>query len=232
MLAIEIRNNRVALTEGSTTRGRVTVKKASSFEFDSEWSSVKGALAINEMADRLVLELQENGFGSKRDVAVCFNQSYTVYRELKVPAVETKKLAIVVRSEMISSLNLEPDCIVDYVIIDSEEDETGSYYHVLAAALQKDFFESYLEVFKRAKLKVKTVDFGANALMKVIEMSHYLQMNQLTLVLNISRNHLRLFIFDGLNYSFTRSIQISDEADTTTEVVGNLNRMIQYVYAR
>lgn len=232
MLAIEFQENRVLMVEGKASSKKITVKKVHEFFYDESWTDSEGVIQIDVLADKLDYELKTNGFKSRNDVVVCFNHFSSIFRELVVPYVEGKKLNILVRSEMMNTLNLSNDYLIDYVVLNEFEDDKGHFLNIMAVAIHHDYMESYMKMFKSANLKVKVADFGTNTLAKMVDASNQLHVNQLSIVLSISQNYLRMHLFDSFDYTFTRSLVLSDDLPLVEQVVENLNKMIQFMYTK
>lgn len=232
MVVLEIRNDRILVVEGQASKRKVVVKKTHIIEFDSDMITSAGVINPLEMADLIVNELKANKISTKGDFSICFNQFNSIFREIKVPAVEGKKLNVLVRSEMINTLNLSNDYFVDYIVLNEEFQEEGHFYNILAVAISQDYFESFMAMSRHAKFNLKVADFSTNTIIKMMEASTHLHVNQLTIVLTISPQHLRMYLFDGYDYVFTRNVFLDGDDDFELEVLDNLTRMIQFMYTR
>ncbi len=211
MLVVEFRNHHIVFVEGTPSKRKVTIKKTHEIEYNPEWITPLGVVHIQEVANLIRETIDSQHFSSKGDVTFCFNQSNSIFRELKVPVVEGKKLNVMVRSEMINTLNLSQDYLIDYVILGDEVSVEGHFYNVLAIAVSDDYFESFMEVAKYSGLKVKIADFSVNTMIKMTEASNHLNSHCITIVLTISKEHLRMYLFNGLDYVFTRSVILSSD---------------------
>ena len=109
MLAIEFTEDRILLVEGKAKNKKITVKKTHSFSFDESWTNQQGVIQVDVLADKLDSELKKYGFKGRSDVVICFNHFNSIFRDLRVPYVEGKRLDVLVRTEMMNTLNLSND---------------------------------------------------------------------------------------------------------------------------
>lgn len=232
MLAIEFTEDRILLVEGKAKNKKITVKKTHSFSFDESWTNQQGVIQVDVLADKLDSELKKYGFKGRSDVVICFNHFNSIFRDLRVPYVEGKRLDVLVRTEMMNTLNLSNDFLIDYVILDEIENEEGHFLELLVVAIHQEFLESYLKVCKKANLRVRVGDFGVNTLIKMMEASSHLHVNQLSIVLKISRTNLKMHLFDSFDYTFTRSVSFNQEEELLPQIMENLNKMIQFMYTK
>lgn len=232
MLAIEIRDRHVLFVEGKANQKKITVKKVLSAPYDIHGVTGHGIEESEAFTQFISDCIHSNRFKDTKDVTVCFNQTNSIFREIRVPAVNEKKLAVLVRAEMINALNLSQDYLVDFVILDESFEDEGHYYTVLAVALQEDYYRSYMQIFNKVGLKVKVADFSANAMIKMMEVSNHLHVNELSIVLNVSKETLRMYLFNGFEYVFARTVTLNEEEEFEAAVIDNLNKMIQFTYTR
>lgn len=236
-LSIEIRNGYVYLLEGKVGKEQITVKRTHSFEYPESWVDAQGIRDIEDFALLLSEQLKEYGFKEKT-VTLCVNNPSIIYRELQVPKIDEKRMPFIIRSEMMNALNLTPDYIMDYVVLDEIEnaDSGTSMYRVLAVAMLTEALESYLAVMKKAKLNVKVVDSATNAIIKLALEAGVVDDDQV-IVADVGNGHLRLYLFEDNQYALsrnTRLVALNDEnsEDIIRVVEENINKMIQFSYTR
>lgn len=236
-LSIEIRNGYVYLVEAKVSKETITLKRTHSFEYPESWVDAQGIREIEDFALLLSENLKENGF-KDRAVSVCVNNPSIVYRELQVPRIDEKRMPFIVRSEMMNALNLTPNYIMDYIILDEMEgiDEGTPLYRVLAVAMPQEAIESYIELMRRAKLNIKSIDSATNSIIKLVAESEVITEDQV-IVADVGNGHLRLYLFEDQKYVLSRNTRLmaynSDNKDEIVAIVeDNINKMIQFSYTR
>lgn len=235
-LAIEIGRSSVYLVQAKAKKGKITIKKKACYDFPEEWISDKGISNIEAFTEELMKRLTENHLTDK-DVYLCINNASIIYRELVVPRIEEKRLALLVRSEMMNVLNLTPDYVMDFKILEEISENDRSLYRILAVAIQDKALETYLNVLKDCKLKIKYVDSATNAIIKYVSNLDIFTDNQQLILADIANSHLRLYLFENREYSLSRNTRLvlfneeSENAFVDT-IVDNVNKMVQFSYTR
>lgn len=236
-LSIEIRNGYVYLVEAKVSKDLIALKKMHSFEYPESWVDAQGIREIEDFSLLLTENLKENGF-KDRSVTVCVNNPSIVYRELLVPRIDEKRMPFIVRSEMMNALNLTPNYIMDYVVLDEVEgaEEGTPLYRVLAVAMLEEAIESYIELMKKSKLSIKSIDSATNVIIKLVNESEVITEDQV-IVADVGNGHLRLYLFEDQKYVLSRNTRLmSFTGDNKDEIVSiveeNINKMIQFSYTR
>jgi len=235
-LAIEVGRSSVYIVQAKVRKGKIVIKKMESFDFPEEWISDKGITNVEAFRESLDTTLKEGRFSDK-DVYLCINNSSIIYRELVVPRIEEKRLPLLVRSEMMSVLNLTPDYVMDYRILEEVSENERSLYRILAVAIQDKALETYIGVLKDCKLKIRSIDSATNAIIKLSGDLDIFADNQQLILADIANNHLRLYLFENGEYSLSRNNRLivfneeSEEAFINT-IVDNINKMVQFSYTR
>ncbi len=235
-LAIEVGRSSVYLVQAKVRKGKIVIKKKESFDFPEEWISDKGITNVEAFRELLSDTLKKDSFNDK-DVYLCINNSSIIYRELVVPRIEEKRLPLLVRSEMMSVLNLTPDYVMDYRILEEVSENERSLYRILAVAIQDKALETYIGVLKDCKLKIKSIDSATNAIIKLSSDLDIFTDNQQLILADIANNHLRLYLFENGEYSLSRNnrlIVFNEESEESfvNSIVDNINKMVQFSYTR
>jgi|SRR5690554_2436505 len=239
-LGIEFKNGSINLVEAKIKKNGITCKGSYSFTFDDNWIDQQG---INESDfDNLVLmfeqQLNEFGIKDKQDGYVCLNNNSIIYREIITPKIDEKKLGFIVRSEMMDTLNLTPDYIMDFIILEEIKDEDGrDSFRLLAVAILERALESYIELLKSLKIKPVVIDSATNAIIKTV--SSFEEMTKLdqVLITEVGDSHLRLYLFDRGEYILSRNVRMTAYSELTKDeyletIEDNISKMIQFSYTR
>lgn len=235
-LSIEIRSNYVHLLEAKTNKNGLFVKKTFSYDFPEQWITEKGIVEGEAFANLLNQSLKENGF-TDRHCSLCLNNASILSRELIIPKVDARKIPLIVRSELISTLNLTPQYVVDFIELENFEEEGNPVIRVLAVASLKSAIESYLEVCKLCNLKLDEIDSATNGLIKFASRSQILTKDDQIIVADIGKDNLRLYLFEHQKYILTRTTKLNPYASRTQDEIveiieDNLNKMIQFSFTR
>lgn len=235
-LAIEIRNGFVNLVDAGVSKTDVTLKHLHNFSFDEAWINEQGIVKIEQFAELLKKELVKSQIKEK-NVNICINNNAIIYRELTLPDVDDRKIPLLVRSEMMSNLNLSNEYIMDYVVIEEMNNNDVKQLRVLAVATHKNFIESIIEVLKHVGLKAKVIDSAANSIVKYIQNLKILPKDQQVLVVDVEDNYVRQYLFENGHYALTRNNRIDEvtrknKEEVISTIIENINKMIQFSYTR
>lgn len=235
-LSIEIRNGFVYLVEARTTKSSVGVQKTHFYSFPEEWVTETGVNNPEDFSSLLMQNLREQNMRDKK-VYICINNNSVIYRELNLPRVEERKIPLLVRSEMMSALNLTPDYIMDYVYLNEVESDGSMYYRVLGVAMLKTAIESILDVAKRCHLQVQVIDSATNSILKLVQDNKLVQESDQLIIADVGNGHLKLYLYENGEYALSRNNKLMAYSETTSEemistIVDNINKMVQFSYTR
>lgn len=235
-LSIEIRHGYVYLVEARTGKMSVGIQKTHYFEYPDDWVTESGIVNLEGFASLLLQHLKEQNMRDKK-AYFCINNNAVIYRELNIPKVEEKKVHLLVKTEMMSALNLTPDYIMDYIYLNDVEVEGNVQSRVLGVAMQVKAIESLLEVAKLCKLDVQGIDSATNSIIKMMDENPLLENTNQLIVADIGNGHLRLYLFENGIYALSRNNKIISYKEVTSEevtnsIVDNINKMIQFSYTR
>ncbi len=234
-LSIEIRSSHVYFVEANVSKNRIVVKKSHAFEFPDYWINSQGVQEMDDFSLLMEQHLDEQKISEKK-VSICLNNSSIIYRELQVPKLDEKRLPLVVRSEMMNALNLTPDYIMDFVILNEFDTEDGPMYRVLAVAILTSALESYLKLFKKINLKPVVIDSATNSVIKLINRGNVVSDEQV-MIADVGNGHLRLYLFEDGQYALSRNSRLvaltEDNREEVLAVVEeHINKMIQFSFTR
>jgi len=235
-ISIEVRNNRIHVVEASVKGTSVTCKKAFSLDLPDGVLDAKGIIDTVQFGRILESGLANHQISSKK-VSLCINNPSIIYREIVVPRVDDKKLAFVVRSEMISSLNLTNEYIIDFIILDEYLDQHRPFYRILAVAILDSAMKSFVDTLRSIKLKSAIIETSTSAIINYVDVCGVADSGEPIIIADIEDGALKLYLFEEKKYVLTRNTKIA-EFNTTErkELVGiiedNINKMVQFQFTR
>ena len=238
-LSLEIRSGFVYLVESKSRSksGPVNISKTLFFEFPDSWIDNQGIKDVQEFSSLLNEHLTKNNIKDK-DCILCINNASIIYRELMVPKIDDKKTPFIVRSEMMNALNLTPDYIMDFIVLEEiKREEETSQLRVLAVAMLESAIESYLQAFKKAKRNVVAIDSATNAIIKLANEARVFTDDDPVILVDVGNAYLRLYLFENGMYVLSRNARLvsyseGDKESVIPIVEDNINKMIQFSYTR
>lgn len=236
-IVFEFKNDMVNIVEARSKSNVFDIKKSCSISIPEEWIDSQGIKEMDDLYLLLSSTLDMERFKTNEAV-ICINNPSVIYREIIVPNIETKKMALIVRSEMMDVLNLTPDYIMDFVVIDEFEEEDGTKKaRLLAVASLSSAIETYIELMKKLKLKLTCIDTSTNSIIKLVDSSPELKAIEQLIFVDSGKKHLRSYLFEHGKYILTRNAKISPMNEVTDEealniIEDNINKMIQFSFTR
>lgn len=186
-----------------------------------------------KIADLVLAHLRTLKF-SHDQVYLIFNSRQVISRELQIPMLENKEeFNKMVRNEMRSNLLLTDDYIVEYALL-GEKVQVNELQRVLAYAIQITVAEGYVNLFKKAKIKVQGIFTGFESFLN-LEVEHPL--SGMSLYFDINRTYLRMYLFDGNTYMMMRNLRFYDvqmeEKEVLQELIDeNISKVEQYIFTK
>lgn len=235
-LSIEIRLKKMQIVQTVLTKNRIHYKKTVSLDLEDGWIDAKGITDQAAVSYALNKVLSDNGIKEKK-CTLCINNPSVIYRELTIPKVDDKRLAFVIRSEMIASLDLSQDTIIDFVILEETVDAHKTHLRVLAVAMTERALAGYLELCTKVGLKVDIVETATTSVVKLVDKSGIAANNEPIIVADIETDLMRIYLFEEDKYILVRNtrldaVQPNNQMEWIGDVEDNINKMMQFQFTR
>lgn len=224
----------VRFIQGTYKGGRIQIVKQSAIDLYEHELYNQDLYDTNKLMPLIKVHMKEQKYG-KKNIRVVLNNRQVIYRELSIPVANRNDSLNMVRNEMIASLNLNDDYLVNYVLIDKKKDEKGEeYQRVLGTALLTSVLTRYLDLFKNVGVKIDSINVANDAVIKILKDVNNTKM---TLYFDINKNYMRLFLFDRGEYVLTRNIRYYEDENYEIEdlkrmIIDNINKMEQFQSSR
>lgn len=235
-LSIEIRTKQMQVVQTVVTKNRIHYKKTCTVVMEDGWIDSKGITNPAAVVFALNKALEENGIKEKK-CTLCINNTSVIYRELTIPKVDDKRIPFVVRSEMIATLDLTHDFIIDFVILEETTDAHKVHIRVLAVAIAEKALASYVELCNKLNLKVEAIDTATTSVIRLVSKSDIFDDGNPLILANVESDIMKLYLFENKKYILTRNNKLNEmDPKRMTEWVGeiedNINKMMQYQFTR
>jgi type IV pilus assembly protein PilM len=235
-LSIEIRTKQLQVVQTTVTKNRIHYKNTFSVDLEEGWVDAKGI--VNQVAVVFALSqaLESRGIKEKK-TTLCINNHSVIYRELLIPKVEDKRIPFIVRSEMIASLDLTTDHIVDFIILEEVTVGHKINLRVLAVAIAQRALSSYVDLCMKIGLRPDAIDTATSSVIKLVEKSDLSRDGEPIIVADVEKDVMRLYLFEHKKYILIRNTKISEieegkKADWISDIEDNINKMLQYQFTR
>lgn len=235
-LSIEIRTKQIQVVQTTVTKNRVHYKETFSVDLEDGWVDAKGI--VNQTAVVFALKQAIDSLGIKeKKCTLCINNHSIIYRELIIPKVEDKRIPFVVRSEMIASLDLTTDHIVDFLILEELVETHKTNLRVLAVAIGQKALGSYVDLCMKLGLRPDAIDTSTSAIIKLVEKSDLSKDGEPIIVADVEKDVMRLYLFENKKYILIRNTKLNvieegKKLEWISDIEDNINKMLQYQFTR
>lgn len=160
------------------------------------------------------------------------NNDSVIYREMKLPSLDPKKMRAVISNEIKTTGNQNDVALCDY--LDLEEAEDGKM-RMLTCSITKSALENYMQLTDRLKAKLKRVDVGYDALFNYINGTVLKNKKTPYLIIDISQRMARFFLFDNGIFILMRNSRLpylGNLNETVELLLSEISRMNQFQLSR
>lgn len=233
MLIIEIKDQALTLLSVHYKRSKFVLDKAKTIEMQD---SFKNFLLVPKSRNNLMALLKDFSPGNTK-TAICVSLSSLIYRDIEVPKADEKTTMQLVKNELINALNLSQDYLIDYTILGENIRNGNSTNKVLVSALQANLLNEYIEIFKEAGLRIQSIDVGLNALYKYLNITGQITKNNTVMIVDVTLNNLRQFLFEKGTYSFYRNTKINRDMEggvpaLILEYADHIEKMLKFIHTQ
>lgn len=235
-LSIEIRLKQMLVVQTVITKNRIHTRKTCTIDLEDGWIDAKGITDPAAVAFALNKAFVDNGIKEKK-ATICINNPSVIYRELTIPKVDDKRIPFVVRSEMIATLDLNHNFIIDFVILEETTEAHKSHIRLLAVAIAEKALATYIELCSKVGLRIDAVDTATTSVIKLVNKSDLFDGELPIIVADIETDIMKLYLFENKKYILTRNTKLPEfDEKRMIEWVGdiedNVNKMMQYQFTR
>ena len=211
-------NDNIKIVKGSVNK-QGKIKTKNKISIDLEPSSLLNGVIINK--DHIIEKLKENR-KILNNATVLIDSSNIIVKKINIPKMPKKKLFEILKKEFDFSINRD-DFIYDSNMGLKQDG-------ILSAAISIEFIESYLNLFKEAKIKIDKIDIAINVIAKFANKNKVL--NSSTFILNIVRGkNLLSILFENGSFTFIDRSNLSnlgDLTEITNELFSKMSQLIQF----
>jgi len=235
-LSIEIRLKQMLVVQTVVTKNRIHYKKTCVVDLEEGWIDAKGINDPAAVSFALNKALEENDIKEKK-CTLCINNPSVIYRELTIPKVDDKRIPFMVRSEMIATMDLAHDFVIDFVVLDESTEAHKTHLRLLAVAISEKALATYINLCTKVNLRVQVVDAATTSVIKLVHKSDVCDGENPTLIADIENDIMKLYLFENKKYIMIRNTKLNEvdplrKAEWIGDIEDNINKMLQYQYTR
>lgn len=235
-LSIEIRLKKMLVVQTVITKNRIHAKKTCIVDLEDGWIDAKGITDPAAVSFALNKALVDNDIKEKR-ATLCINNPSIMYREINIPKVDDKRIPFMVRSEMIATMDLSADYIIDFIILDETTEAHKTQIRILAVAISEKALASYVNLFTKLDIKIDVIDTATSSVIKLINKTDVFDGDLPVIIADVEQDLLKLYLFENKKYILIRNTKLQEfEPTRKIEWIGdledNINKMVQYQFTR
>jgi Tfp pilus assembly PilM family ATPase len=193
-----------------------------------ENAMINGIITGQDTMTRFLTEINDANGPFKQDAVLCVESSLIRSRVITVPKVPEQQMLKFVTDELSSSSDPDADDVFDFAVLGPNAAKGG--IDVLAIAAGRALLATYIEVFEDAGFKIKRIDVGTNALIKIASYSPHLT-DDVDLLALIDGHTLFLVLFDNGRFMLMKKYRLMSEAGTPqwfSEISNNFSALVQF----
>lgn len=160
------------------------------------------------------------------------NHGSVLYREMKLPKLQPKKMRSVIANEIKASMGQTETILCDYLELSEAEEGKN---RVLTCSITKTALETAMGLAQECGAKLKRIDAGYNALFNYLDATEIKDKKDPYLVIEVEQRQARLFLFDEGQFILVRNVRLPylDELTQTGEMLAaEVSRMNQFQLSR
>lgn len=233
-LVMEIRESHLNFVYGERSRnGRIKIKETFSVPFVEAYAPTFGRaldhIETSHMNAAILAELKNRNIKEKK-INIIINNRIGLTKQIEIPKVNKKKTLKLVRNELILELNINRDFMADYMEL-SPSKENPQMRRVLALAVRTSMLETIELWLMKLGFKIKSIESGSTSMISVLEDLNSISGQEPVIVVDLTRDYTRLYLFNEQRFVVLRSVYPSDKNMAQVTRVANLiNLMSSSLY--
>jgi hypothetical protein len=217
-------NRGIEVIKGVKGKGRLTIEAVNHFPLE-EGAMLNGVITDVEMVESVLKEAVQSNQKLFQNVKLIIDSSLIAIKNIEIPTLKKKDMEKLVATEFEDSAGNYEDLVVDYTMIPGPKKD-----NMLCIGLEKGVLETYVSLFKRMKIKIKSIDVGLNTILQYITQTKDYQ--KMTLAINVvdGKNMLSLLFYEGRYIFSNRSRLLADRGTESfaMELSDKLSSLIQF----
>ena len=223
---VYISNSKIQVLTGAYAKNKIQVRQV--YEEELEEGCILNGIIMNSFAlQETMTEMWKKNNLPTKLVHLVVNGSSITVKPMKIPQTPEKNIPGLIKAEFRDMDEIQ-NLLVDYSIINPKNVD-GSC-SILAVLTSKEFINSYVDLFREAKIELESIDLIQNSLIKLTKKLKNLQGKTFTIFI-LDRNMLMQCLFSNNDFVMTRRSRIlADPSDPEfeREIGQNINSIIQF----
>lgn len=217
-------NKGIEVVKGIKTKGRLNIEASFNFPLE-EGAMLNGVITDVEMVETVLKEAVQTHKNLFQNIKLIIDSSLIAIKNIEIPTLKKKDMEKLVATEFEDTAGNYEDLVVDYTMIPGPTKD-----NMLCIGLEKGVLETYVNLFKRLKIKIKSIDVGLNTIIQYITQTK--DYKGMTLAINVvdGKNMVSLLFNEGRYIFSNRSRLLADRGTESfaMELSDKLSSLIQF----
>ncbi|MDK2942551.1 MAG: hypothetical protein PWP56_2064 [Acetobacterium sp.] len=217
-------NKGIQVIKGVKGKGRLTIESTYDFPLE-KGAMLNGVITDVEMVEAVLKEAAQAHKNLFQNVKLIIDSSLIAIKNIEIPTLKKSEMEKLVATEFEDTAGNYEDLVVDYTMISGPKKE-----NMLCIGLEKGVLETYVALFKRLKIKIKSIDVGLNTIIQYITQTK--DYRGMTVAVNVvdGKNMLSLLFNEGRYIFSNRSRLLTDRGSESfaMELSDKLSTLIQF----
>ena len=188
---------------------------------------INGIITNEEIMSNFLKDIGSRMDLFSQDVSLVIDNNSIRSKVMNVPPVKESAIIEFIKREIGALAGEEEDDVCDYAVLNPAADANGA--KILAVSVNKDLLTVYKNVVEGAGFKLKSIDIGVNAIIKISKVSP--QLNGTCILAIIDEKTLMLTLFEKGEFSVTNKYRIMNTENTPewhNEIGGHISSVLQF----
>jgi type IV pilus assembly protein PilM len=169
--SIDFRADEVRVVEGRYNKKNIIVNQCFTIPVPEGLYEDGVIKDMEKFSDVLQIGLSKNNI-SHGEVYGVINSSNIIIREIRIPKVEEKQIALILKYQLDEYLPVDPEgYVVQYIPLNIVEEEGIEKQNVMLIGVPKFIVETHLNLLQNLGLKPVALDYAGNAISKLIKLN-------------------------------------------------------------
>lgn len=223
-VVIEICNRKILVIEGKGNKNKAKVKKAFTVDLPAAMFSND---IINIDQDNIAVLRQafkENHIKPKK-AEIVINDNSVISRGIIIPKVDSRRIHMIARNEMMNIFNLGTEYLVDYRILEETLQDGIDSYHILASACKLELIESLEQFCNACRISIESVESAQSTMLWLINNLDLIKHSSPTMICEVNQDYRRYYLFHDFSFVLLRSINGEEDESSNAKAVRLLEIM-------
>lgn len=217
-------NNGIEIIQGTKKKQNLTIQNFEIIPLE-EGAMLNGVITDVELVEEALRQAIKTNPRRFKNIKLIIDSSLILFKNIEIPKLKPKEMNQLVTTEFEDMAGNYEDLVVDYTLIPGEQKE-----NMLSIGLEKGVLDVYVGIFRKLKIRIKSIDVGLNAIIQYVSQTK--DFKGKTFALNIvDGTNLFSLLFEEGRYIYSNRYRLMTERGSPAfidELYGKLSSLMQF----